>query len=271
MSRTLLVAAMLACAATASGATAGAAPQPPPLAAAVESCATSALPAGRVVSFVGSMPAIDGAERMWMRFDLERQRPGERRWWRIRGVRGFGGWERSEPGRAGFVFHKRVDGLQVPARYRVTVRFRWQDADGRHVRSAQRRTAACAQPDMRPNLVPGALTAVFDARPALAVYALVVRNTGRARARAFSVRVGSGTAEIDGLRPQEQRTVLVVAPLCLAGTTTFAQVDADQRVDESDERGNVALRRCPLWGGSRSRTTGRRSIDSMDHEDRHPS
>jgi hypothetical protein len=245
--------------------------QPPALAAAVESCATSALPAGRVVSFVGSMPAIAGAERLRMRFDLERLRPGERRWWPIRGARGFGAWERSEPGRAGFVFHKRVDGLQAPASYRAWVRFRWEAADGRLVRSAQRRTAACAQPDMRPNLVPGAVTAVFDVRPGLAVYTFVVRNTGRSPAGAFSVRVGSGTAELKGLRPQEQRTVLVVAPICLAGTTTLAEVDADRRVDESDERGNVAPRRCPLWGGSRSRTTGHRSIHSRDHEDRHPS
>jgi len=245
--------------------------QPPPLMAAVEACSRSALPAGRLVSFVGSMPAIAGAERMQMRFDLERLRPGERRWWRIRGARGFGAWECSDPGRAGFVFHKRVDGLQAAASYRATVRFRWEDADGRLVRSAQRRTAVCAQPDMRPNLVPGPINAVFDARPGLAVYTLVVRNTGRSPAGAFSVRVGSGTAELKGLRPQEQRTVVVVAPMCLAGTTTLAEVDADRRVDESDERGNAAPRRCPLWGGSRSRATGRRSIDSSDHEDRHPS
>jgi hypothetical protein len=225
------------------------APQLPALAAAVEACSTSALPAGRVVTFVGSMPAMAGAQRMGMRFDLERLRPGDRRWSRISGARGFGGWERSEPGRAGFVFHKRVDGLEVPASYRAVVRFRWEDAAGRQVRSAQRRTTVCAQPDMRPNLVPGVVTARFDARPGLAVYTLVVRNTGRSPAGAFSVRVGSGIAEIGGLRPQEQRTVVIVAPICLAGTTTVAQVDADRRVDESEERGNAASLRCPLWGG----------------------
>lgn len=221
----------------------------PPLTAAVETCATSALPAERVVSFLGSMPAIAGAGRMQMRFDLERRRRGDRRWRRLRGVPGFGGWERSEPGRAGFVFHKRVDGLRVPASYRAVVRFRWEDARGRIVRQARRRTAGCAQPDTRPNLVPGVLTGVLDARPGLAVYTLVVRNEGRSAAGPFSVRVGTGTAEVSGLAAHGERTVVVIAPICLAGTSTLALVDADRRVDESHERGNGASRRCPLWGG----------------------
>jgi hypothetical protein len=222
--------------------------QPPALTAAVETCTTSALPAQRVVSFLGSMPAIAGAQVMRMRFDLERRMQGEPRWRPLRGVPGFGAWERSDRGRAGFVFHKRVDGLQAPASYRAVVGFRWEDVGGRIVRRAGRRTAACAQPDMRPNVVPGALTGVFDARPGLAVYTLVVRNSGRSAAGAFSVRVGSGTAEVAGLAPQQERTVLVVAPICLAGTATPTVVDADGRVDESSERGNAAARRCPLWG-----------------------
>ena len=223
--------------------------EPPALGATVETCSASALPAQRVASFVGSMPAIAGATVMEMRFDLERRMRGEPRWRRMRGVPAFGAWERSDPGRAGFVFHKRVDSLVVPASYRTVVSFRWKDAGGRSVRAARRRTAACEQPDMRPNLVPGTLTGVFDLRPGLAIYKLVVRNAGRSAAGPFGVRVGTGTAEVEGLAPQQERTVLVLAPICLAGTTTPAVVDADGRVDESAERGNAAGRRCPLWGG----------------------
>ena len=220
----------------------------PALQAGVETCSTSALPAQRVVSFVGAMPAVAGAAVMEMRFDLERRMGAEPRWRRLRGVPGFGAWERSAPGRAGFVFHKRVDGLLVPASYRAVVSFRWKDAGGRRVRRAGRRTAACAQPDLRPNLVPGALTGLFDARPGLAIYRLVVRNTGRSPAGPFGVRVGSATTEVAGLAPQQERTILVLGPICLAGTTTLAVVDADGRVDESVESGNAAPRRCPLWG-----------------------
>jgi hypothetical protein len=241
----LLLAALLAAPASAA---AQAPTAPPPLAASVEICTTNALPAGRVVSFVGSMPTITGAERMQMRFDLERLAARDGQWRRVNGVTGFGGWESADPGRAGFVFHKRVDGLQVAASYRAVVRFRWQDAGGTVVRRARRRTAACVQPDVRSNLVPGRLTAVFDARPGLAIYSLVVRNTGRTAAGRFSVRIGGAVTTIGGLRPQEQRTVVVVSPVCLAGTTILAEVDADQNVDESRERDNEAPRTCPLWG-----------------------
>jgi hypothetical protein len=222
--------------------------QPPALTAAVETCAVSALPAERVVSFVGSMPAIGGDERMRMRFEFQRLRPRDQRWQRMRGVPGFGTWETAEPGRAGFVFHKRVDGLLVPASYRAVVRFRWEDSAGRTRRSASRRTGACTQPDLRPNLVPGPLTGIFDVRPGLAVYTLVVRNAGRSPAARFTVRVGTASTEVDGLEPQAQRTVIVVSPICLAGTSTLVEVDPFSQIDESHERGNVARRRCPLWG-----------------------
>jgi hypothetical protein len=221
----------------------------PALAAQIEDCTTSALPAGRAVSFVGSMPTLTGGERMQMRFDLERLAPrGDGQWQRLRGVEGFGTWESAAPGRAGFVFHKRVDGLVVPASYRASVRFRWTDAAGRIVRRARRRTAACEQPDLRPNLVPGPLTGILDARPGLALYTLVVRNTGRTDAGPFSVRVGLATTEVAGLQAQSQRTVLVISPICLAGTPTIVEVDAFRQIDESRERGNVVQRRCPLWG-----------------------
>jgi hypothetical protein len=194
------------------------------------------------------MPALTGAERMRMRFELERLQPRENSWRRLRGVPGFGSWESADPGRAGFVFHKRVDGLLVPASYRAVVRFRWEDTRGRLLRGDRRRTGACDQPDLRANLVAGPLTGIFDARPGLAIYTLSVRNTGRTAAGRFSVRVGAATAEVDGLEAQTQRTVLVIAPICLAGTTTIAELDPFRQVDESRERGNVVRRRCPLWG-----------------------
>ena len=251
MRRLLLIALLLVAATAATGsALAQDPPQtaPPALAATLETCTTSALPAQRVAEFVGSMPATATETRMRMRFDLERLRSRDAQWRRLRGVEGFGGWETSSPGRAGFVFRKRLDGLLVPASYRAVVRFRWEDAAGRLVRRARLRTPACAQPDLRPNLVPGPLTGIFDARPGLAVYSFVVRNSGRSAAGPFSVRVGGATQEVDGLGPGEQRTVLVINAICLAGTSTLAEVDAGDRVDESFERGNGARRRCPLWG-----------------------
>ena len=251
MRRTPSLLAVLALAATApTGAHAAAsAPQRvPKLGATLATCARSPLPVDRVATFVASMPAIAGAARMRLRFDLERRRPGERRWRRIQ-AHGFGTWERSARNVAGFVFRKRVTGLPVPASYRARVRFRWIASDGSIVRRARARTGACVQPDLRPNLVPGELTAVLDTQPGLAIYALNVRNSGRSAAGAFSVRVGTGTAEVAPLGPGEQRAVLVVALACAPGGTILVRVDADRRVAESRERGNATRLGCPLGVG----------------------
>jgi len=223
-----------------------AAASPPKLAATLETCTSSPLPVQRIASFVGSMPAHAKATRMRMRFDLERRRLGERRWRRLQ-AEGFGVWERSDRGVAGFVFTKRVTGLPVPASYRALVRFAWLAADGTTLRSASARSPACRQADLRPNLVPGALTAALDLQqPQLALYTLVVRNTGRSAADPFSVRVGSGSAEVGRLEPGEQRAVPVVAPACIPLVSIVVRVDADRRVEESEETANGTRRRCPL-------------------------
>lgn len=251
MVRRLLLVTVVALSASASpvlAAATGRQNRPPRLKATLASCLTSPLPVERVATFVGSMPARAGAARMRLRFDLERRRPGEKRWRRIR-ARGFGTWERSAANVAGFVFRKRVNGLWVPASYRARVRFQWLAKDGSVVRRAHRRTTACAQPDLRPNLVPGALTAILDAQPGIAIYMLVVRNTGRSRASPFAVRVGTGSTEIESLDAGEARAVAVIALACRPGDTILARVDADRRVEESAERGNASRRRCPLVFG----------------------
>lgn len=217
----------------------------PRLTAALESCSPSVLPAQRVAVFTGSMPALDTSDRMSMRFDLERLRPGERRWHRVAGAPAFGVWERSLPHRAGFVFRKRVDGLQVPASYRVLVRFRWENAHGEIVRRTQRRTGACQQPDLRPDLVAEAVSAIVDA-PGLALYSVKVHNAGRAGAGPFTVRVGTGSTEVAQLAAGRRTTVLVLAPACASGTRLLVRVDADGRVDEADERGNLLRSICPV-------------------------
>jgi hypothetical protein len=220
----------------------------PSLAATLESCSPSALPAERIAVFSGSMPAVDSSARMSMRFDLERLRPGERLWRRVSGAPGFGVWERSLRHRAGFVFRKRVDGLQAPASYRVRVRFRWESANGEIVRRRQRRSALCQQPDLRPDLVPEAVTAIVDV-PGLALYSVNVRNVGRSSAGPFAVRVGVGSIEVAQLPAGRRTTVVVLAPACAPGARLLVRVDADGRVEEADEHGNLMRAVCPLLMG----------------------
>jgi len=245
MRRAVILTALLLTAAPAAAAPAASATAPPKLAATLETCTVSPLPAQRIASFVGSMPARPHATRMRMRFDLERKRPGERHWRRIQAA-GFGVWERADPKVAGFVFTKRVTSLPVPAVYRAFVRFRWLTADGTTLRRAGRHTPACRQPDLRPDLVPGALSATLDAQPGLAVYTLVVRNIGRSQAGPSSVRVGTASVEVAAFAAGEERAVTVVGLVCPPLTPIVVRVDADRRVDESAERGNGARRQCPL-------------------------
>ena len=220
---------------------------PPPLRAALESCRHSADAEERVTEFVGSMPARAGASRMRMRFDLERKRPNMRHWRRVPGAAGFGTWERSLPSRAGFIFHKRIAGLPVPARYRALVSFAWERSDGTVVQRARRRTAGCWQPDLRPDLRPATkLTGVLAAQPGIALYTLMVRNAGRSTAGPFSVRVGGGRTEVVSLAAGERRSVLVLAPVCAADSFLTARVDEERRVDESHEDGNGVRLPCPL-------------------------
>jgi hypothetical protein len=133
---------MLAVLATAAGA---GAETRTPLAARLAECTTGERVADRAATFTASMPAIPGARRLGMRFTFQVREPGERRYssvplgtWRR--------WERADPGRPGFIYTKRVEGLTGPAVYRAVVRFRWSDADGHVLRRARRVTRGCRLP-----------------------------------------------------------------------------------------------------------------------------
>ena len=86
---------------------------------------------------------------------------------------------------------------------------------------------------------------MLDVSVVPAVYRLVVRNGGRSAAGPFAVRVAGALGEVAGLAAGERTVVTVVGAPCTPGTTVRAMVDADFRVDESDER-NGLRRRCPL-------------------------
>lgn len=222
---------------------------PPALRATLEACTTGLDPAGRTARLTGSMPAADGATRMAMRFDLERRHePVEAdvkpKWKRVRGLPGFGTWERSEPRRAGFVSRKRVSGLEAGAAYRAVVRFRWSSETGRVERRARRVTTVCRQPDLRPDLSPGELT--LRRTPVGVRYSLVVRNSGRSAAGPFGVQIAGMSTTVAGLAPGAAQAVSVDGPVCVPGTRVQVVVDADAAVDEIREDDGVAARICTL-------------------------
>lgn len=58
--------------------------------------------------------------------------------------------------------------------------------------------------------------------------------------------MGPGTAEVAQLQAGTQMPVTVTAPLCIPGSTIVVHVDADGRVEQSDERDDRVRRRWPL-------------------------
>jgi CARDB len=230
-------------------ASAAAQAQAPPLRAKVTTCSSGPLPTDRLAAFTGSMPAIKGTSRMWMRFDVL-----------ARGTKGFaalkapglGVWQKSAPGHpAGFVFTQRVQALPTPGSFKAVVRFRWYGNGGRLLRSSTRETPVCKQPDQRPDLEVGDLDAVPGPGPGQATYSLVVRNDGRGPAAPFDVLLsGAGpdqpTQRVLGLAAGASTTLVFVAPPCLPGSALRVTVDARGEIPEASESDDAAERTCPL-------------------------
>jgi hypothetical protein len=217
----------------------------PPLKASLAACSTGGTEDQRFAVFTGSMPAYRGTRRMAMRFDLFLRPDGERAWLPVKG-RGLSRWQRSSPGREGFVYTKRVERLLPGNDYRVAVRFRWSQS-GAPRRDRVRRTPVCEQPDQRPNLRIEAVTIQPGADAASRRYVVTVRNAGPSPAGAFNV--GLTTTQDDvrrvaGLPAGERATIEVPAPACPYGERVTARADVGDVVDESDEGDNRFIAAC---------------------------
>ncbi|MEN3281666.1 MAG: hypothetical protein V7607_2806 [Solirubrobacteraceae bacterium] len=225
--------------------------QQPPLRAKLTACAAGPQPTDRAATFTGSMPAIKGGRRMWMRFDVL-ARTGSGAGFAALKVPGLGVWQKSVPGRpGGFVFAQRVQALVAPGAYKAVVRFRWYGKGGKLLRTTSRETAICKQPDQRPELQAGPLDAVPGPGPGDATYTLVVRNDGRGPAGPFDVvlsGVGADqpTQRVTALDAGAATTLIFAGPRCAAGSTVRVTIDARAEVAEADEAGDVVERTCPL-------------------------
>jgi hypothetical protein len=229
-----------------------AAAQPPifnlPLKAKLTDCHTGLQPTDRFAVFVGQMPALQGTRRMWMRFDLY-ERTASSTWQHVV-VPKFGVWQKSLPGKPGFIYEKRVDQLQAPADYRAQVRFRWYDKNGKLQRATRRTTRTCHEPDPRPDLAVGAVTATEAGQGRLR-YLIRVRNDGRSDAGPFDTLLSvDGTAQppvtVAGLPAGGATTVAVVGQRCTLGSSIQIAVDPAGTIDESHESNNAVSRPCPM-------------------------
>jgi hypothetical protein len=215
----------------------------------LEQCRSALAQSDRYAVFEGDMRAIRGAARLQMRFTLQARTEDLRDWTRV-AAPGFGVWTSAAPGVQRYVYTKRVENLVSPADYRTLVSFRWLDADGDVLARAVRRTAACHQSDLRPDLRPTAVTLRPGSSADRRTYLVAVRNAGRTAAGAFAVSltVDGGSLPVKrtgGLPAGERMLFAFEGPRCSPGTQIVARVDADATVDERDERDNELLIACP--------------------------
>jgi hypothetical protein len=223
----------------------------PALSAKTTTCTTGPDDASRAAAFTGAMPAAAQTKRMQMRFVLiQRKGAGPKGTFKKLAVPGWGGWEKSDPGRQGFVFTKRVEALAAPAAYRAVISFRWLDGNGHLQRTTTRTTPACEQPDPRPDLVlEGVAGAAVD--KSTAAYTLSIGNDGHAEAPPFAVTITvdgtvSDPATFGPIAAGDRVTGLLAAPKCTPGSTITVTLDVAGTVAESVENDDAIQRPCPL-------------------------
>jgi hypothetical protein len=219
------------------------------LSAKTTTCTTGADDSERAATFTGSMPAASGTQRMQMRFVLV-QRLGEKGAYKRVEVPGWGGWQKSDPGRPGFVFTKRVQALVAPASYRAQITFKWLDKKGHTQRTVTRTSTPCAQPDPRPDLTLAGLD-IAATTAGQAAYTVAVTNDGHSAVGLFSVTVTvDGTVQpaltLGPLDVGERGQGTIAGARCTPGSTVTVTVDAQEAVDESDEADDVVQRPCQI-------------------------
>jgi hypothetical protein len=244
----LLLPAVVACAAPAPAPAAGLASVK------VAECTPALEPEARTATFEARVRAVAGTERLAVRFTLQTRGPGEPAWRKVTAP-GLDTWLESDEGVGRYGYLRTVRNLSAPASYRVIVRFRWLGADGGVLRTAKRRSAACRQTDLRPDLDPRRVELHEAADPRDRRYIVFVKNAGRTLAPPASValRVGDRLlppAVAPSAAPGATWRVAFTAPACAAGQELEVTVDPADVVDEADED-NVLVVPCPPPDGAR--------------------
>lgn len=253
--RTRIAIALLACAClgtagavAASAATTASSVSPSKVSVKVTTCTRGQAKVDRMAVFRAGMKTIARASRLSVRFTLQESVAG-RRYHRI-DAPGLDVWRRSHSGVGAFAYRQRVRGLSEGSSYRVSVRFRWQDASGKVLASAFRRSKACRQGAALPDLAVQRIGArPIDGAATRAQYGITLINRGTMAAPASIVKLladgdSAGRAVVPALLPGQTAKVLLEAPRCSVNATAVA--DPDSLVKESDERNNSRTVACPV-------------------------
>jgi hypothetical protein len=156
-------------------------------------------------------------------------------------------WRSAKPGIRDFRYKQTVTALQGGGEYRVSVDFRWLDADGNLLRKSKRLSGACRQQGELANLTLGLPTAL-PGPEGTGIYVVPVKNKGRAIARDVAVELfvdgaAANVGHIDSVAPGETRDVRFTGPACKQNLRIV--VDPTDAVKEQLESDNTVRVRCP--------------------------
>ena len=204
--------------------------------------------ATRSATFQGRMRAIAHTDRMLMRFTLM-ERFGDEKLHAL-SVPVLKVWRSAKPGIKDFRYKQTVTGLQGGGEYRMSIDFRWLDADGKVLRRKRRLSGVCRQQGELANLKLGAPSAA-PGPEGTGVYVVPVRNNGKATARDVAVALfvdGAATnvGHIDSVAPGETREVRFTGPTCKRNLRMV--VDPSDAIKERLESDNRSTVRCPASG-----------------------
>ncbi len=202
---------------------AGASAQTKPLRVHLTACHHGVHAVDRYLQTTSTVRLVPPSARVVLRYEL---------FWRRAGTSGFSRYPTPAFARR---FNKAsqhvytVGNLPARAAYRLRVRARWVARGGHIVRTDQRVTRTCHQPDVRPDLTVVRFVPIASRR-----FAAVVGNVGLTAAGPFAV----DTAGFAGLGAGG--SVRVVVRAC-----STVSVDPGNRVNERDETNNSATAPCP--------------------------
>jgi hypothetical protein len=188
--------------------------------------------------FVARMRQVEGSERMALRFRLLEKAEGG---FHALKAPGLGRWRKSRPGVGAFAYKQAVRGLEAGSLYRAQVDFRWYDAEGSLIQTDRRRSPACRQFDVLPNLTATPIAGKRTTDSGVLRYRVLVTNEGIAPATGVPVRLTVDGAVVDTvvlteLLPAERRVIGIQGPACF--DSVKAEADPDGVIVESSESDN---------------------------------
>jgi hypothetical protein len=188
--------------------------------------------------FIARMHQLSGSQRMWLRFKLLEKRD---KGFHPLKAPGLGRWRKSKPGVGTFAYKQAVKGLEAGSLYRAQVDFRWYDDHGDLIQTLRRRSPACRQFDVLPNLAATPIASKALRQQGVVRYRILVTNDGIATATDVPVRLTVDgdvvdTVTVPELAPADRTVIGIQGPKCT--DSVKAEADPDGVIVESSESDN---------------------------------